>query len=326
MTLDRRALLGSMMAAGAAGLPRAAQAQAPAWPTRPVRIVVPFTPAGPVDTIARLVAPKLEAAWGQTVLIENRAGAGGNVGAQAVARSAPDGHTLLLCASSLAINPGIYRNMPFDTARDLVACVRLTAAPFVLVVHPSIPARSLPEFIAWLKASPGAANYASAGSGTGNHLGAELFKQMAGVEMVHVPFPGAAPATTALLAGQTPIMVNNMVSALPHLPDGRLFALGVTTLQRSPALPEVPAIAEVLPGYEVSAWYGLLAPAGTPAPVIAAIHRGGEAAIMAPDVRERITAQGMEAAPQNPEEFGRFVAAELVKWARVAQLAKAQVD
>ncbi len=323
MSFTRRAAL---LAAMAAPSLRPTLARAADWPTKPVRLVVPFTPAGPVDTIARLMAPKLEAMWGQPVVIENRPGGGGNVGALAVARSAPDGHTLLLCASSHAINPGMYRSMPFDTAKDFAPCCLLTAGAFILVVHPSIPARTVAEFITYAKARPGTLNYSSAGNGTGNHLAAELFKQMAGIEMVHIPFGGAAPATTAVISGQAPIMFNNMISAMQHMPDGRMFGLGVTTLGRARALPQVPAIAETLPGFDVSAWYGLLAPAGTPPTVVAEVDRAATAAMADAVVQERVTSLGLELAPLGPERFSSFIGTEMVKWARVVQAAKAQVD
>ncbi len=319
MTLSRRAALALPLL-----LPNLARAAD--WPSKPVRLVVPFTPAGPVDTIARLIAPKLEAMWGQPVVIENRPGGGGNVGADVVAKAAPDGHTLLLCASSLAINPGMYRNMPFNTATAFAPASVLTQGAFILTVHPSVPARSIPEFIAYAKANPGRLNYASAGNGTGNHLAAELFKQMVGIEMTHIPFGGAAPANTAVISGQAPIMFNNMVSAMQHMPDGRLFGLGVTTLTRAKALPQVPAIAEYLPGYDVSAWYALLATAGTPAAVVAEIHRAATLAMADPIVSQRVTGLGLEVSPMGPAPFTSFLAAEMVKWAGVVQAAKAQVD
>ena len=319
MRLNRRALL-----AAPALLPGLARAAA--WPNKPVRIVVAYPPGGPVDTQARLIAPRLEARWGQPVVIENRPGNAGNVGALAVARAAPDGHTLLICASSHAINPGMYRNMPFDTARDFAPCSLLTAGAFILTVHPSVPARTVPAFIAYAKANPDKLNYSSAGSGTGNHLAAELFKQMAGVEMVHIPFSGAAPANTAVISGQAPVMFNNMISAMQHMPDSRMFGLGVTTLTRARALPQVPAIAEFLPGYDVSGWYGLLTTAGTPAAITEEIHQAASAAMAVPAVTERIEALGLEVAHMGPAQFSSFITAEMVKWARVVEIAKAQVD
>ncbi|MBL6459346.1 tripartite tricarboxylate transporter substrate binding protein [Belnapia sp. T6] len=324
MPLTRRATLALPLASLPVALP--SQTKAADWPGRPVRIVVPFTPGGPVDIIARVLAPKLESAWGQPIVIENRPGGGGNVGSVAVARAAPDGHTLLLCASSHAINPGLYRNMPFDTTKDFAPCALLTSGAFILVVHPSLPVRTVRDLIAYARAHPGVINYASAGSGSGNHLAGELFKQMAGVDMVHIPFPGAAPANTAVLSGQAKVMFNNMISAAQHMPDGSMIGLAVTTPSRIKALPDLPAIAEVLPGFEVSAWYGLLAPAGTPTPIVDQIYRTATSAVADPAVGGRITGLGLEPAPMGPEQFSRFITVEMEKWARVIEVAKAQVD
>ncbi|MBX6373842.1 MAG: tripartite tricarboxylate transporter substrate binding protein [Acetobacteraceae bacterium] len=296
------------------------------FPTRPVRIVVPFPPGGPTDTLVRLAAPRLEQTWGQPVVVENRGGAGGNIGTAAVARAAADGYTVLLVASSHAINPGIFRALPYDPVRDFAPVALLASSPFVLVVHPSVPARSLAELIALARARPGQLNYASASNGSGNHLAMEMLKAAAGIDIVHVPYAGAAPATTDLLAGQVPIMFNNMVSAMPHIQAGRLRALAVSGPRRAAALPDVPAVAETIPGFDASTWYGILAPAGTPATVVAELSARFRAAFDGPEAVARLAAMGLDPTPLAPDAFGRFIEAEMAKWGRAARAANVQVD
>jgi tripartite-type tricarboxylate transporter receptor subunit TctC len=294
--------------------------------TRPVRLVVPFPPGGPTDTIARLVAPRVEQGWGHPLVVENRGGAGGNIGTAEVARAAPDGHTLLLVASSHAINPSIFRSLPYDPVRDFAPVALLASSPFVLVVHPSVPANSLAELVALVRAQPGRWNYASASNGSGNHLAMEMLKAATGVDLVHVPYAGAAPATTDLLAGQVPIMFNNMVSAVPHIPTGRLRALAVSGPARTPALPEVPAVAETLPGFDASTWYGILAPAGTPPAIVAALNERFLAALDGAPAPERLAALGLDPTPMAPDGFGCFIESEMAKWGLAARAANVQVD
>jgi len=315
------------IAAAALALAAPYVARAAEFPTRPVRLVVPFPPGGPTDTIARLVAPRVERGWGQPVVVENRGGAGGNIGTAAVARAAPDGHTLLLVASSHAINPSIFRALPYDPLRDFVPVALLASSPFVLVVHPSVPANSLAELIALARARPGRLNYASASNGSGNHLAMEMLKAAAGVDLVHVPYAGAAPATTDLLAGQVPVMFNNMVSAVPHIPAGRLRALAVSGQRRAAALSEVPTVAESgFPGFDATTWYGVLAPARTPPSIVAELNARFVTALDGAQQRERLAALGLDPTPMAPDAFGRFIESEMAEWGRAARAADVQVD
>ena len=244
--------------------PAAAQAPAPVYPVKTVRMVVGFPPGGPTDVLARIVAQKLGEAWNQQVIVDNRAGASGMIGAELVARAAPDGYTLLMVPVTFAVTPSLFSKMNYDSERDFAAVAQVAAAPFILVVHPTLPVKTVKDLVALARARPGQLNYASASTGGMPHLAGELFNLMAGVKMVHVPYKGAAPATTDLLAGQVQLMFNNMLSAMPQVKAGRLRAVAVTSPRRSHALPELPSIAETLPGYEASGWYGLLAPAATP--------------------------------------------------------------
>ena len=321
MSLLRRTFAASALALAAPRLSRAAD-----FPTRPVRIVVAFPPGGPTDIVARVLAPSVEQAWGQPVVVENRAGAGGNIGTAQVARAAPDGYTLLVCASAHAINPSIFRNLPYHPLRDFAPVALLTSSPFVLVVHPAMPVQNFAEFIAYARARPGRINYGSASNGSGNHLAMEMLKTATGIDLVHVPYAGAAPATTDLLSGQIGAMFNNMVSAAPHIPTGRLRALAVSGPTRAPSLPDVPTVAESIPGFDATTWYGVLAPAGTPAPIVAELNARFIAALDGAAARERLTALGLEATPSTPEQFGRFIEAELVKWERAARAANVQMD
>ncbi|HEY4252358.1 MAG TPA: tripartite tricarboxylate transporter substrate binding protein [Roseomonas sp.] len=312
--------------AGALALPRIARAQDQDFPTRPVRIIVPTPAGGPADAVARLLAPGFAEGWPYAAIVDNRPGASGVVGSQFVARSAPDGHTLLVNASMHAIIPSVMPNLPYHPLNDFTPLALLSTGPYVLVVHPSLPVTTLAELIALAKARPGQLNYASPGNGTGNHLATELFKAQAGIDMVHVPYAGAAPATTSLVGGQVPMMLNNMISAMPHIQSGRLRALAVTSLRRAPTLPDVPTFAETLPGFEAITWYGMLGPAGMPPALTALLNRRANAVMTNATVRERLTMLGVEATPSTPEEFGRFIASEMEKWARVAQASGARVD
>lgn len=321
--VSRRACAASLASAWAA--PKA-RAQGQDFPNRPVRLIVPSPAGGPTDAIARLVAPGLAEGWTQPAIVDNRVGGTGAVGCQLVARSAPDGHTLLVNASMHAIIPSIMPNLPYNVGTDFTAIALLASGPYVLVAHPSVPVRTLADVIALAKARPGTLNYASPGSGTGNHFGTELFKAMAGIDIVHVPYPGAAPATTDTVAGNVQLMLNNMISAVPHIEAGRLRAIAVTSLHRSPALPDVPTFAETLPGFEAITWYGMLGPAGLPDALTNDLNRRANAAMGTDEMKSRLAALGVEPAQDSPQEFGRFVTSETEKWAQVARVSGAKAD
>ena len=290
------------------------------YPSRPVRVVVPFAPGGPNDIIVRLVAQKLADSWGQPFLVENRAGAGGNIGTDHVAKSVPDGYTLLSAGpGSLIINPLIGK-VPYDTERDFAPVTLMARAPNALVAHPSLPARSVKELIALARAHPGAINYGSGGSGSTPHLSAALFAAMAGVELTHVPYKGTAPATADLIGGQVQIAFLGIPAVLPHLKSGRLKVLAVTGLHRSPELPDVPTVDESgVPGYEVSPWYGLLAPAGTPRAIVGRLGAEATKIVRNAEMREKLAAQGAEAAGSTPEEYAAVIRADTATWARVIE-------
>ena len=325
--MNRRTLLAAFAASLAAALAPAAVGQ-PAFPTKPIRIVVPFPPGGTTDILARAAAQKMTEAWKEQAVVDNRPGAGGNIGAELVARSPADGYTLLMgTVGTHAINASLYAKMPYDHVKDFAPVILVAAVPNVLVVHPSLPVHSVAELIAYAKANPGKLNFASSGSGTSIHLAGELFKVMAGVQMTHVPYKGSAPAISDLLGGQVQLMFDNLPSALPQIKAGKLRALAVTSAQRASALPDVPTIAESgLPGYEASSWFGLLAPAGTPQDVVAKIN--GEVArwLASPEAKEKLLSQGANAAGGTPEDFVRHIAAESAKWQQVVRASGAKVD
>ena len=302
-------------------------AQAP-YPGKPVRIVVPFPAGGTTDILARAVAQKLTETGGQPVLVDNRPGAGGNIGAELVAKSAPDGYTLLMgTVGTHAINPGLYAKMPYDHQRDFAPVILVAGVPNVLVVNPAVPVNSVQELIAYAKANPGKLNFASSGSGTSIHLSGELFKTMSGVQMTHIPYKGSSPALTDLLGGQVQLMFDNLPSALPHIRAGKLRALAVTSAQRAPALPDVPTVAEAgLPGFEASSWFGLLAPAGTPKDIIAKLNAEVAKWLATPEARDKLTVQGANAVGNSPEEFTQFIAAETIKWQKVIKDSGAKVE
>jgi tripartite-type tricarboxylate transporter receptor subunit TctC len=296
-------------------------ATAQSFPARPVRIVVPFSAGGPTDAIARLVAAQLEPAWGQPVVVENRPGAGGSTGSALVARSAPDGHVLLVTANSHAINPAVLRNLPFDTLRDFTPIARLAEGPFVLVVHPSLGVRTLAEFVDKIRAQPGRHNYGSPGHGTGNHLAMERLKVMAGLDIAHVPYGGAAPSTTALLAGDVQATINNLVNSLPHIASGRMVPLAIGSVGRAAVLPDLPSLNDVFPGLTAVNWYAVLGPPGMGTGLVQLINAALSSAVLAPAVAERLQSQGITPAPGPAETFARELAEEVAEWARVAQAA-----
>jgi len=316
----------ALLLLAAAGLPQALHAQT--YPSRPIKLVVPFPPGGPLDAVGRAIAQKLTEAWGQSVVVDNRPGAGGNIGADVVAKSPPDGYTIVMGAlSTHAVNPSLYPSMPYDAVKDFAPITLVAITPNVLVVNPALPVHSVKELIAYAKANPGKLSFGSGSVGSAGHLAGELFKVEAGVDMVHVPFKGGAPAMQSLLAGDTPVMFDNLANSMPQVKAGKLRALAVTTAQRSPLVPELPTMAEAgLPGFDISTWFGLLAPAGTPADVIAKWNADVTRILAAPDMRERLAAQGAVAAPDSPQDFARFIASEVSKYARIVKASGAKVD
>ena len=299
-----------------------------AYPMKPVKLVVPFPPGGPLDTVGRALALALGEAWGEPVVVENKPGAGGNIGADYVAKSAPDGYTILMGAlSTHAVNPSLYPNMPYDAVKDFAPITLVATTPNVLVINPSVPAQTAQQFIAYAKANPGKLNFASGSTGSAGHLAGELFNLETGAKMVHVPFKGAAPATQALLAGDTQLMFDNLSNAMPHVRAGKLRALAVTTAQRSKLAPDLPTMTEAgLTEFDISTWFGLFAPAGTPRDIIAKWNAEVVKILEAPAMRERLAAQGAEAAPMSPDRFAAFVASEARKYARIVKLSGAKVD
>ena len=295
-------------------------AAAQAWPGKPVKIIVPFAAGGATDVVARLLAQKLQEAWGQSVVVENRAGAGGNIGAEVVAKSPGDGYTLLMTSGSIVTaNPHIYKSMPFDAARDLVPITNVATGPQVIAVNTSVPAKDLRELIALAKASPGKVNFGSAGVGTQTHLAAENFLYSAGVEMTHVPYKGESAAITDLMGGQIQVATPNLGAAINLIKDGKLRALAVTSRDRSTQLPDVPAAAEVLPGFENAGWFGLMAPAGTPADVIDRIYRDSAKVLLSEEFRGKLAQQGMMPVANSPADFGAAIRDESARWAKVVQ-------
>jgi len=321
----RRSL--ALAVAALALVPFAVQAQA-AFPSKALTIVVPFSAGGTTDILARVVGQYLSKDLGQPVIIDNRAGAGGNIGAQMVARAAPDGYTLLMgTVGTHAINQSLYKKMAFDPIKDFAPITRVALVPNLLVANPGQPYKSVKELIAYAKANPGKVSFASSGSGTSIHLSGEMFSQMAGVEMQHIPYKGSAPALTDLLGGQTAIMFDNMPSVIGHVKAGKLRPLAVTTPQRSPALPDVPTIAEAgVPGYSATSWFGLLAPASTPAPVIAKLNASILKALADPEVKKKMAEQGAEPHGEKPEQFAEFIRSETAKWGQTVKQSGATAD
>jgi tripartite-type tricarboxylate transporter receptor subunit TctC len=325
----RRAALGTTAAAAALAMSYASGARAQSaagYPNRPVKMVVASAAGGILDTVGRLVATRIGESMGQNVVVENRAGAGGILGTEVVARAAPDGYTVCKVATSHAINPGLYPKMPYDTLKDFVAVSQTVNLKNVLVAHPSVGVNTVKELITLAKAKPRAITFASAGNGQSNHLSGEIFRTMAGVEMVHVPYKGSAPGLTDTVAGNTSIMFVDILSALPHIKSGRLKALGVTGDIRSPALPDVPTIADSLPGFNGNTWLGLVAPAGTPREIVAKLSTETHKALNAPDVKERLLAQGVEPVGSTPEQFAAHIESEMARYAAVVKSSGAKVD
>jgi len=302
-----------------------AQGGPPGYPVKPIRLVVGQAPGGATDVIARLVAPRFGEHLGQSVVVENRTGAAGSIGAAFVAKSPPDGYNLLVISSSYAINPSLYKDLPFDPVKDLAPVTLIAEAPFLLVVHPSMPAQSVKALIALAKAKPGALNFASGGSGSSGQLAGELFKYLTGVDMVHVPYKGAGPALVDVIAGQVHMTFASVLSSLPHVKSGRLRPLGVTSAKRSVAIPELPTLAESgIKGYRTTTWYGLLAPANTPAPIINRLSGEMRKLVESGDVKNRILADGAEPVGGTPNQFQEHLASEMARAREIIQRAGLQ--
>ena len=322
-TITRRRLL--TVAASAAALPvipRPVLAQT--YPSRPVRLVVPFAAGGPTDVIARLIGQWLSEKLGQPFVIENRAGAGGTIGTEAVVRADSDGYTLLQCAAYNVVNSALYNNLNFSFVRDVVPVASMITVPLVLVVHPSLPAKTIPEFITYAKANPGKINMASSGIGATPHVTGELFKMMAGVDMVHVPYRGAGPAYADLVGGHVQVMFDFIPSSVEYIRSGKLLGLGVTSNARVEALPDVPSISQFVPGYEASGWFGLGAPRNTPGEVVATINKATNEILMDEKVKARLGDLGGTVLVGSPEDFGKFIAVETEKWAKVVKFSGAK--
>jgi tripartite-type tricarboxylate transporter receptor subunit TctC len=314
---------------GAAMLPIAAlsPAQAPTYPDKPIRIVVPFPAGGVADTFGREIGRKLSESWGQPVLIDNRPGAGGNIGADIVAKSPPDGYTLVIGnIGTHAVNVSLLSTMPFDTIKDFTPIIHILDAEGLLVVNPSIAAATVPELIALARAQPGKLSYGSAGVGTTSHLAGEMFKSMAKVDIVHIPYKGNVPAITDLLGGQTAMIFATMPTVLPHVRAGKIRALAVLGTARSPALPEIPTVAESVPGFEVSNWIGLFGPAGMPPTAVARLNTEIQKIMRSPEIQKRLETEGAKFIPMTPEQFAAFQKAELAKWAKTVKDANIKVD
>jgi len=305
----------------------ASHAMAQSYPSRPVKIVVPATPGGAIDLIARTLGEKLTPALGQPVVVENKPGAANNLGTDFVAKSPPDGYTLVIVASSHATNKHLYKDLPYDPVKDFEPVVYTHVVPLLLAVHPSIPAKNVQELTAWVKANPDKAIYASSGPGSSLHMAAELYMQMTGTKMHHVPYKGSSAAHPDLLAGRTAMIFDTITAVRGHVKAGTLRAIAVTTLKRASSMPELPTIAESgLPGYDAATWGGILAPAGTPKPVLAKLNGAINAALKQDDVRARLGGAGIEIQGGTPEEFGAVIKAEIDKWGRIVKQAGIQPE
>ena len=316
----------ALMLAVAASIVAPAAAQN--YPVKTVRLIAPFAPGGATDVLARLTAQKLGERWGQSVIVDNRAGAGGNIGAEAAVRSAPDGYTLLVAGAPHAINMTLYRNLTYDLARDLVAINRIAGYPSAIVVHPSVPAKSVKDLVALAKARPGDLNFGSPGPGSPNRLAVELFMIMANVKMTHIPYKGGSgQMVTDLVAGHVQLASIGLPPSMEYVKAGRLRAIAVTSTKRSPLLPDVPTVSEAgLPGFDVTSWYGVFAPAALPRNLVTRVNGDISAVLEAPDLRERLQRMDAEPSPQSPEDFARFVREEIAKWAKVVKASGATAD
>jgi len=319
-------VLGSLLMSCALGAGFAAAAQEK-YPTKPVTVIVPQAPGGANDTVARILAAKLSENFGQQFIVDNRPGAGGNIGTAAAAKARPDGYTLLLTVSSAhVINPFLYKNAGFDPVKDFEPVTPIATVAYLLVVNPSFPAKSVKELIDLAKAKPGELQYASAGNGTLNHLLGEMLKTTAGIDMVHIPYKGASASVTDVVAGRVPISFQSAPSAISFIKSGKLRVLAVANEKRVPTMPNVPTIGETIPGYGATPWYGVLAPAGTPKPIIAQLHAGIIKALESKDLQEKMAAQGAEVFKSSPEQFAALIKEELPRWSKTVKASGAQVD
>ena len=311
----------------AAAVVTAAPAQA-AYPDKPIKIIVPFSPGGATDMLARAVGQKLQESWGQPVVVENRPGAGGNIGAAAGAKSPPDGYTLVLVAAGfMAVNPHVYSNLTYDSIKDFAPITQLVSAPLLLVTHPSVPVQNFQEYMRLVKSQPGKFLLGNGGTGTAQHLGGEYLDMVAGMKSVHVPYKGSAPATADLLGGQVQAMLDNMVTLIPHVKAGKLKAIAVTSKDRVSILPEVPTISESgLPGFETGTWYGIAAPAGTPKDIVDKLNKEIVRIIMLPDVKDSFLKQGLQPVGNTPDEFAKYIEAERTKAGRIVKAANVTLN
>jgi tripartite-type tricarboxylate transporter receptor subunit TctC len=298
------------------------------YPTRPVRILVGFAAGGGTDVVARMFAQRFGESMGQTFLVDNRPGAGGNIAGDMTAKAAPDGHTLTMVVSSHAMNKSLYAKLPFDPVRDFAPVSLVVEAPNILVAHPAVPVSNLRDVIALAKAKPGQLTYSSSGNGTPTHLAMELFRSMAGIQLLHVPYSGGAPGVAAALSGEVQMHTNSLPTALPHVKSGKLRALGVTSAERTQIAPDIPTVAEAggLPGFEATIWYGLLAPAGTPMPVVRKLNAETERVLQLKDVRDRLVGMGFDPLRNSPEAFLKLIEADVAKWAKVVREAGLRLD
>jgi tripartite-type tricarboxylate transporter receptor subunit TctC len=315
------------LAAGAVALPALSRlASAQTYPSRPVHWIVSFAAGGPNDVVARIIGQYLSDHLGQQFVIENRPGAGGNVGMQSVLSSAPDGYTIAFVGPNYAINPALYEKLPFDFIRDSVPVAGTMRLANVMEVHPAVPANNVAEFIAYAKANPGKINFASGGVGTSPHLSGELLKTMTGINLVHVPYRGTAPALSDLLAGQVQVLFDNIPGSIGHIRSGKVRALGVTGSKRVAAIPEVPTIGETVPGYDVSIWYGIAAPRGTPPEIVAKLNQAVNAVLADPKLQARLAELGGEPMPTTPAQFGKLVAEETERWGKLIRAANIKAE
>ena len=315
-----RALIALLAAAaGVAG--------AQSYPAKPVRVVVPYSPGGPLDDVMRVVGNRLTELWGQSVLVDNRTGAGGSIGADYVAKSAPDGYTLLLGnAGPMTINPGLQKKLPYDAQRDFAPVTQLTASPMVLVVHPSLPVKSVTDLVRFAKSRPGQLVYASAGVGNLQHLGMEALQTMAGIRMNHVPYKGAPPALIDVMSGQIQLMFANIVGVLQHIKSGKVRAIAVSSIKRAATLPDIPSVADTFPEFDATGWTGLFTPAGTSREIVSKLHADIAGVLARPDIRERFASQGAEIVASSPEQLAAFVRKESALYAKIIQSSGIRID
>ena len=320
--MSARSITGALAVALVSSYTTSAAAQA--YPAKPIRVIVPSGAGGSVDTLARLVAQKMSASLGQQVVVENRSGSGGVIGTEIAARSAPDGYTLLMAYGSHVVNPTLYPKLPYDTVRDFLPITQVAVQPLLANVHPALPVKSVKELVALAKARPGQLNYGSAGSGSGGHLATEILCMMANVKMTHVPYKGSAAAMFDVVAGNTQLMILTLITSLPQVRAGKLRAIGITSTKRSPIVPDVPAIAETIPGYDVEVSYFLLAPAGTSRDIVTKLNAEATRALKQPDVVERLARDGATPIGNTPEQTARYIDQEIVKWGKAVKASGAK--